>query len=421
MARSLRNNSVVIGDGLTEAGQNNGVRGTWRSAELLQSEVRSHRTSAAHQGSSVRDVHLILISFIASWALLAYNLASPPQFVFDELGYVSAAQAFIAGSPTIVPEHPPMAKYFIAIGIKALGDNPWGWRIASTLFGALALSMTLAWVLELTGSRAAAITAAIILAFNNFWFVMSRVAMLSIFSFALSMVGLYCYAAGRNRNVAWLFASGTAFGFALGCRWSAIVAFGITCLLSCRHIKRTVCLVSSTVLAYAVSFLPLIIREHQRLRSFIDMNVFMWRFHRNVPTSHGNLGLVQVWYKWIFRTRPEAPLDYLVANPVVTFTGLAAIVVLLYYKEYLPVALCVGSLALWATSHRVYMYYYYYLEAFSFLAPVIGIACWRLNQSKQMVFRPEIAVIGLTMVGFIYHYGAMTALPASWDFTLLRN
>jgi len=373
------------------------------------------------QGVALKNVHLILLSFIASWGLLAFNLASPPQPVFDEMCYLPAARAFIAGTPTTNPVHPPMAKYFMAIGIKALGDNPWGWRIASTLFGALALSMMLAWVLELTGSRTAAITAATILAFNNFWFVMSRVAMLSIFSFALSIVGLYCYTAGRNKNVAWLIASGTAFGFALGCRWSAIAVFGITCLLSCRHVKRTAYLVGSAVLAYAIGFLPLIMREHDRMRSLIDMNAFMWHFHRYESISSGNPMFAQPWYKWIFRTQPQLTLDHLVANPVVTFAGLAAIAVALYYKEHVPVALCVGNLALWATSLRPCMYYYYYLETFAFLAPVIAIACWRLNQSKRLAFRPEIAVIGLTFAGFLYRYGSMTALPASWDFTLFYH
>ena len=107
----------------------------------------------------MKNAYLILIAFAASWGLLAINLTSHngpagrTGIVFDEYGYTQAARDFIAGTPTFNPEHPPMAKYFIAVGIKTLGDNPWGWRIASTLFGALAVSMMLAWVLELTGSR----------------------------------------------------------------------------------------------------------------------------------------------------------------------------------------------------------------------------------------------------------------------------
>jgi dolichyl-phosphate-mannose-protein mannosyltransferase len=366
----------------------------------------------------VKNVHVILVAFVTSWGLLVFNLASSPELVFDERIYVNASKDFIAGTPTSNPVHPPLAKYFIAIGIKTLGDNPWGWRIASTLFGALALSMMLAWVQELTGSVTAGITAAMILAFNNFWFVMSRVAMLPIFSFALSVVGLYFYTAGRNKNVAWLIASGAAFGFALGCRWSAIVAFGIPCLLACRHLKRLAYLAGSAGAAYAASFVPLIMREHDHMRSLIDMNVFMWHFHRYESISSGSPFHAQPWYQWVFRTQPEVTLDYLVANPVVTFLGLAAIAVALYYKDYVPVALCLGSLALWAASLRPCMYYYYYLEALSFSAPVIAIACWRLNQSKRLAFRPEIAVIGLTFAGFLFRYGAMTSLPSSWDFTL---
>jgi dolichyl-phosphate-mannose-protein mannosyltransferase len=367
----------------------------------------------------MKNLHLILLSFIISWGLLAFNLASPSQPVFDERCYLEAARAFIAGAPTTNPVHPPTAKYFMALGIQVLGDNPWGWRIPSTLFGALALSMMLAWVLELTGSKTAAIAAAAILAFNNFWFVMSRVAMLSIFSFALSIVGLYCYTAGRNKNVTWLFAmSGAVLGFAISCRWNAVVVLGIVGLLSFKNLTRILYLAGSAVAAYFVSFLPLIIRQHDRISSIIDMNLFMWHFHRYESISSGNPHYALPWYKWIFQTEPLGTLDYLVANPVVTFAGLLALIVALYYKEYVPVAVCIGSIALWASPLRAYEYYYYYLDAFSFLAPVIAIACFRFGQSNKLQFKPEIGIVGLTLAGFIYRYGAMTGLPAHWDFTL---
>ncbi len=369
----------------------------------------------------MKNAYLILISFAASWGLLAINLANhngpagPTGIVFDEYGYTQAARDFIAGTPTFNPEHPPMAKYFIALGIKMLGDNPWGWRIASTLFGALAVSMMLAWVLELTGSRTAAITAAALLALNNFWFVMSRLAMLPIFSFSLSLVGLYCYTVGRRRGVAWSVASGAAMGAAVCCRWSAVVVLAIICLLNCTRAKRLLCFTAAAIATYSLGFLPLMFRDHSQ-RSFVGMNLFILRFHEHAA---GNPFLAQPWYKWVFRTQPWDAMDFMVANPVITFFGLAALVVALYYKEYLLVALYAGNLALWATAARPFEYYYYYLEAFSFLAPTIAVAVWRLNLNRKLGFRPEVAIIGLALTGFIYHYGAMTALPANWDFTLL--
>lgn len=368
----------------------------------------------------MKNAYLILISFAAAWGLLAINLSSHngPEgrtgVVLDEYGYTQAARNFIAGTPTFNPEHPPMAKYFIAAGITALGDNPWGWRIASTLFGALAVSMMLAWVFELTGSRRAAITAALLLALNNFWFVMSRLAMLPIFSFSLSLVGLYCYSVGRRRGVAWTIASGAAMGAAVCCRWSAVAVLAITCLLYCKQAKRLLCFVSAAIATYSLGFVPLMLRDPSQ-RSFVGMNLFILHFHEHAT---GNRFMAQPWYEWVFRTQPWDAMDFMVANPVITFFGLAALVVALYYKEYLPVALYAGNLGLWATTARPFEYYYYYLEAFSFLAPAIAIALWRLNLNRKLGFRPEVAIVGLALAGFIYHYGAMTALPANWDFTL---
>jgi hypothetical protein len=242
--------------------------------------------------------------------------------------------------------------------------------------------------------------------------------MLSIFSFTLSIVGLYCYTAGRNKNVTWLIAmSGAVLGLAISCRWNALVVLGIVGLLSLKSVKRIVYLAGSAVAAYFVSFLPLIIRQHDRIGSIIDMNVFMWHFHRH---ASGNPNYALPWYKWIFHTEPLGILDYLVANPVVTVAGLLALVIALYYKEYVPVAICIGSMALWASSLHPYQCYYYYLDAFSFLAPVIAVACFRLGQSKKLKFRPETAVVGLTLAGFVYRYGAMAGLPAYWDFTLFN-
>lgn len=364
----------------------------------------------------MKNIHIVLISFVASWSLVACNLGNSPTFVYDEQIYTHAAKDFVAGIPTTNPTHPPVAKYFIAIGIKTLGDNPWGWRIASTLFGALALSMMLAWVLELTGSRMAAITAAVLLAFNNFWFVMSRVAMLSIFSFALSIVGLYLYTVGKRKSVLWMVASGAALGLAIGCRWSALPILGVVCVLSYKRISQAVFVACSAVLVYVISFVPLLIRQHMSVFSIVDMNAFMWNFHRHEAVSTG--GVNEPWYGWVFRSNPVVTLNFLVANPVITIAGLVAIIVLLCYKDFIPVMLVVGSLAMWAASLWACTYYYYYLETFSLLSPVIAIACLRLGRNKRLAFRPEIAICGLALAGFVYHYGAMTTLPVQWDFTL---
>ena len=74
--------------------------------------------------------------FAISVLLLLFNLSHAPM-MFDEGVYVGAAREFLTGAPSSNPEHPPLAKYFIAASIKIFGDTPFGWRFPSTLAGGL--------------------------------------------------------------------------------------------------------------------------------------------------------------------------------------------------------------------------------------------------------------------------------------------
>jgi predicted membrane-bound dolichyl-phosphate-mannose-protein mannosyltransferase len=58
--------------------------------------------------------------FLASLAILAAGVAAKQQFMSDEVFYVGAARGFIAGTASVNPEHPPLAKYLIALSIKTL-------------------------------------------------------------------------------------------------------------------------------------------------------------------------------------------------------------------------------------------------------------------------------------------------------------
>ena len=71
------------------------------------------------------------------------------------------------------------------------------------------------------------------------------------------------------------------------------------------------------------------LRDHSQ-RSFVGMNLFILHFHEHAT---GNPFMAQPWYKWVFRTQPWDAMDFMVANPVITFFGLAALVVALYYNR----------------------------------------------------------------------------------------
>jgi predicted membrane-bound dolichyl-phosphate-mannose-protein mannosyltransferase len=71
-------------------------------------------------------------------ALLCFRLGTPQGWVFDEWEYPRAAVAFDSGV-NLEPSHPPLGKLIIAGGIKVLGNNHTGWRVASAIAGALIL------------------------------------------------------------------------------------------------------------------------------------------------------------------------------------------------------------------------------------------------------------------------------------------
>ncbi|MEM1980924.1 MAG: hypothetical protein QXH59_08880, partial [Candidatus Caldarchaeum sp.] len=61
-------------------------------------------------------------------------------FIFDEAHYIPAVRKMLMGEAVNL-EHPPLSKWIIMLGIMALGDNPWGWRVPMVLFSALTLVM----------------------------------------------------------------------------------------------------------------------------------------------------------------------------------------------------------------------------------------------------------------------------------------
>ena len=364
--------------------------------------------------SKTSIISLVLVTFIVSWGLLLFNLGSQ-SMMFDEKYYVSAAKDFLAGTPTTNPEHPPVAKYFIAAGMRVLGDNPWGWRIMGTLFGAVLVVVILLWVLELTGSRSTALIAAALLVLNNFWFVMSRVAMLSIFGLTFSAIGLYLYTLSRTRGL-WIGYSGLAFGLAVGCRWNAgamLFVIGILCLVTDKSVRKPMVLYAAAASAYALSFIPLMVREHDAPSSFVGMQVFMLGFHKHAVSVPG---FSEAWYNWIFRTHPQDSLPYLVGNPAITVFGILALAFILYRRDKMIVAMpYLVNLGFWVVTPRPATYYYYYLDAFVFLAPAIAVACWQLGESKKMPFKLAPVAVASALVWFVSYYGVMAGFPAPWN------
>ncbi|MEO0062559.1 MAG: hypothetical protein RLZZ08_1119, partial [Pseudomonadota bacterium] len=72
-------------------------------------------------------------------AVAAIRLTTPASFYFDEVHYLPAARTILQLSHPVNPEHPPLSKQIIALGMALFGDNALGWRIMPLAFGTLGL------------------------------------------------------------------------------------------------------------------------------------------------------------------------------------------------------------------------------------------------------------------------------------------
>jgi dolichyl-phosphate-mannose--protein O-mannosyl transferase len=221
----------------------------------------------------------LLALFLRLW-----KLGTPHSFLFDETYYAKDAwsllhfgyardyldngdkvnQAILAGHTTdqwkdtaSMAVHPEVGKWLIALGEKAFGMDPFGWRIAAAVVGSRMILVMCRLVRRMTGSTMLGLVAGLLLSFDGMQLVLSRIALLDIFVAFFLLLAVHCHVADRDwyrtrlaRLTAdsggvvasgsgpvralvfrpWLVAAGVSWGLACGSKWEAIypmAAFGL--------------------------------------------------------------------------------------------------------------------------------------------------------------------------------------------------
>ncbi|MBZ5734650.1 phospholipid carrier-dependent glycosyltransferase [Nocardioides sp. TRM66260-LWL] len=216
---------------------------------------------------------------LLAFALRLWHLGTPREFEFDETyyakdawslinqGYVhsyvpDANERILSGQTTGLWEsgpsmivHPEVGKWLIGLGEKALGMDPFGWRIASAIAGSLLVLVMIRLARRVTGSTLLGLVAGVLIMFDGLAFVLSRLALLDVFLALFLLCATSCLVNDRfwlRARLAdlvpervgpggwgpvravlwrpWLLAAGVCFGLALGTKWTAIyplAAFGV--------------------------------------------------------------------------------------------------------------------------------------------------------------------------------------------------
>src|SRR4029450_12556744 len=122
--------------------------------------------------------------------------------------------------------HPPLSKLIMQVSVRAFGDGPIGWRLASVIFGGLGVALLYLLGRVMLG-RFVGLVAATLLLLDGLWFVQSRICMNDIFVACFLIVAylaFYLYVMRMDRRYLW--GAGLLLGLALGTKGSAIFSIG---------------------------------------------------------------------------------------------------------------------------------------------------------------------------------------------------
>ncbi len=196
-----------------------------------------------------RSVILLAILCFAFFTRM-YNLNNPEKYLFDEVYHAVTAKLIAQDDPRAyewwnpAPEpdtavdwlHPPLAKYFQAVSILAFGENSFGWRFSSVVFGVLVILITYHLAYRIFHNHIIALISAALASLDGLLLVQSRIAMNDIHVTFFILFTLYNYQVYRQTNkTSKLFLTGLSAGLAMASKWSGLFSLAIVCFFELFH------------------------------------------------------------------------------------------------------------------------------------------------------------------------------------------
>jgi dolichyl-phosphate-mannose--protein O-mannosyl transferase len=425
------------------------------------------------------DLWALTLVTLAGGFLRLWHLTSPGYIVFDEVYYAQDACVFVQprsvcgiASP-LSEEHPLLAKWLIAAGIKVFGYQPFGWRVMPAVAGVVGIALTYMLARRLLRSTLAATLAAGLLAVDGMHVVLSRTAMLDVFVTTFSVATILFVVLDRDRDRRagerlrdrpWLAAAGVAGGAAAASKWSGIpfllVAIALVLVwdraaarergargrwtgVRADLVPVAVWLVALPMLVYVLSFAGRL--DGRVLALPWDQGSWAWSFLRrqgHILGFHVGLDARHPYespaWSWPLLRRPIAfEFDdaggsvreiLAVGNPVVWWGGTASVLMCAvrwartrrWIEPEGAILAGVAAGYLWwlpVTSVRSFSFIFYFLPAVPFLC--LAIARVALRTWSRLTGRAATAIVAAGAIGWLIFFLPVLTFrplePGAWN------
>lgn len=161
------------------------------------------------------------------WGLGRFN-----TLVFDEIYFARFGHHYLTQTP-FFDGHPPLGKYFIAVGIWLQGFTTWGYRWMNALVGSL-IPIIIAGIAErLTHRYRFALLAGAFASLDGLLLVESRYALLNVYLLFFGLLAHYCFltALDSRRQWLWIVCTALCIGATAAVKWNGLgLALGLYAL-----------------------------------------------------------------------------------------------------------------------------------------------------------------------------------------------
>lgn len=363
---------------------------------------------------------------VATFGILArvINLSFPAKQVFDEVYFPVFAAKYLTGTP-FYDVHPPLGKFFIAVGIWAVGDTPLGWRIVPALVGIAFVALMGLLVWRLTRNSVAVALTILFVAIDGAFVVYSRVGLMDgILMAAIFHAILISTFPPRKGQWFWLALS---LAIAAAIKWPA-AAVALPMYWYCRRQKTEMEFLRSLPVAVVLYFLIVV----AGFAITTEANPFTeaWSWHQSAFNYHATITATHpwgsAWWSWPFLQRPvlflydrlpdgSIQLMNSIGNPALWWLSTLAVIASVgeviralwgrwrLFWEHPLVPMLLGYFAMWLPWILVdrVVFLYHYLPAYGFaLLMLVYWLSWAWQRGWRFLI--WLTLIGILLTGFLY-------------------